>query len=207
MLGLTNNMTEPIHLTAEQEKLGRKISRQQRWARIAWAKLPLIRYVLLSLPSDASLALLSAGLLWIAALPLPLLWKSTFIDEHALMPSAARTLWNWDEVALADGYLASIETLEKRNAPWFGEGERAEFFVDAFAKAGLETGRTASSVWARVTPPRSEGTEAILVSANWLSRDGEVNARGMSLLLALGNFFRGTSRQREVIGKRGRRRC
>lgn len=36
---------QPIQLTAEQVKLGRKISRQQRWARAFWAKLPLVRYV------------------------------------------------------------------------------------------------------------------------------------------------------------------
>lgn len=197
-------MSEPIHLTAEQEKLGRKIGRQQRWARIAWDKLPLIRYVVRALsPShsfsarplllfaNCSLTLLLTGALWLALLPVPTLWKPTFIDEHALMPSAARNLWSWDDVAAADGYLAPIEALAAANATWFGE--RAVFFEEAFARAGLETGRTPSSVFARVTPPRSEGTEAILVSANWLSRDGGANVRGTSLLLALGAFFRGES--------------
>lgn len=134
------------------------------------------------------MTLLLVGLLWIAALPHPALWKSTFIDEHALMPSGARPLWSWDDVAAADAYLASIEALDARNASW---AERSSFFETELARAGLEAGRTEHSVWARVTPPRSEGTEAILVSANWLGRDGGANVRGTSLLLALGAFLRG----------------
>lgn len=128
---------------------------------------------------------------WVAALPHPALWKHTFIDEHALMPSAARSLWSWADVAAADDYLRGVEELAARNASW---AARAEFLLAEFAGSGLETGRSEDSVFARVTPPRSEGTEAILVSANWLSRDGVANVRGTSLLLALGAFFKGASR-------------
>ncbi|CAK9779474.1 putative GPI-anchor transamidase [Cutaneotrichosporon oleaginosum] len=169
-------MTEPITPTPEQAKLARKLGRQQRAIAIFWRHLTAIRLTLLAL-----------GLLWIAAIPHPLLWKKTFIDEHALMPSGARPLWGWDDVAAADHYLEGVEHLASRNASW---AARADFFEEQFKRSGVETGRSEDSVYALVTPPRSEGTEAILVSANWLSRDGVPNVRGISLLLALAPFFK-----------------
>ncbi|GMK58324.1 hypothetical protein CspeluHIS016_0503560 [Cutaneotrichosporon spelunceum] len=169
-------MPEPISQTAEQARLARKIGRKQRATSLFWRHLPKIR-----------LALLGLGAVWIAALPHPALWKSTFIDEHALMPSGARPLWDWPDVAAADMYLMGVEDLARRNASW---PACADLFAKEFGLAGLETGRTVDSVYALVTPPRSEGTEAILVSANWLSRDGVPNVRGTSLLLALGSFFK-----------------
>ncbi|BEI85943.1 hypothetical protein CcaverHIS002_0602300 [Cutaneotrichosporon cavernicola] len=169
-------MAEPISSTAEQKRLSRKLNRQARAISFFWRHLFTIR-----------VSLLVVGLVWIAALPSPALWKSTFIDEHALMPSGARPLWDWADVAAADTYLVGVQDLADRNASW---AACADFFVKEFGLAGLEAGRTEDSVYARVTPPRSEGTEAILVSANWMSRDGVVNARGTSLLLALGAFFK-----------------
>lgn len=58
---------------------------------------------------------------------------------------------------------------------------------------GVNTGNTSLSTYAHVQPPRSAGTETILLSANWVSRDGTPNLRGVATLLALGDFFRGKS--------------
>ena len=68
---------------------------------------------------------------------------------------------------------------------------RSTYIQSAFSRAGLHTSNTTTSTYAHVRPPRSAGTEAILVSANWLSRDGVPNLRGVAMLLALGDFLRG----------------
>jgi glycosylphosphatidylinositol transamidase len=45
-----------------------------------------------------------------------------------------------------------------------------------------------------MTSPRTAGTEAIVISASWLSRidggSGTINIRGVSTVLALANFLR-----------------
>lgn len=96
--------------------------------------------------------------------------------------------YDWQEVHQADGYLAEVERMRDANADW---STRSTYFLDQLSAAGHEVGNTTSSVFARVAPPRSEGTEAILLSANWLSRDGVPNVRGIALLLSLAKFFRG----------------
>jgi glycosylphosphatidylinositol transamidase len=63
--------------------------------------------------------------------------------------------------------------------------------IQAFSVAGLRAGKTSAAVYASVTPPRSAGTETILISANWASRDGGLNLRGVATLLAMGDFLRG----------------
>lgn len=57
----------------------------------------------------------------------------------------------------------------------------------------MTSGDTGSAVYASVKPPRSAGTETILISANWVSRDGGWNLRGVATLLAMGDFLRGMS--------------
>lgn len=96
--------------------------------------------------------------------------------------------YDWAQVFRADRYLAELEALRDANATW---DERRDFLSASFRAAGVTALNTTSSVLAHVTPPRSEGTEAILVSANWLSRNGEVNVRGVALLLSLAEFLRG----------------
>lgn len=68
---------------------------------------------------------------------------------------------------------------------------RSKYLVKAFSEAGLSAGNTSNAVYASVTPPRSSGTETILISANWISRDGGLNLRGIATLLAMGDFLRG----------------
>lgn len=72
---------------------------------------------------------------------------------------------------------------------------RTAYLQNAFSAAGLYTGNTTIATYAHVTPPRATGMETIIVSANWLSRDGSENLRGIAMLLALGDFLRGRSVQ------------
>ena len=69
---------------------------------------------------------------------------------------------------------------------------RSEYLETTLATAGLETASIPSAAtYARVTPPRSQALEAILISANWVSRDSTPNLRGIATLLAFGEFLRG----------------
>lgn len=174
--------------TTEQVKLGRKIARQ-RWAlNKAWANLNYVRcvHIIKLLMLTFRLALGFVGFVWVLLLPHRALWKTTWVDENALSPAQATVYYDWADVHRADRYLDDIEKLGC-DASWDG---RKELLLHAFANAGVEAGNTTDAVWARVTPPRSEGTEALLVSANWLSRDGVCNKRGVALLLSLADFLR-----------------
>ncbi|KAK8864688.1 hypothetical protein IAR55_001940 [Kwoniella newhampshirensis] len=108
------------------------------------------------------------GILWLLALPFEGLWKRTYVDEHALQPAQVTMYFDWADVHNADVYLDEVEKIANST------------FQD-----------TANSTYAHVTTPRSAGTETILLSANWASRDGGPNLRGIAMLLAFGDFLRG----------------
>lgn len=138
--------------------------------------------------ADSRLVLLVVALAWIAAIPHPRLWKGIFVDEHALIPAAQRSYYDWGNVHKADNYLAQLEELQARNASW---DERRDYLMREFRAAGADAYNMTHSVYGRIVPPRSEGTEAILLTANWVSRDGGPNLRGVASLLSLVDFFRG----------------
>ena len=128
------------------------------------------------------------GILWLLALPYEALWKRTYIDEHAIQPGQVTLYYDWGNVHSADLYLSSLEALSERNA---SREERSDYLQDAFSAAGLRTDNTSTSTWAHVTPPRSAGTEVILITANWQSKEGGLNLRGIAMLLSLGKLLRG----------------
>lgn len=132
--------------------------------------------------------LLVVALAWIAAIPHPRLWKGIFVDEHALIPAAQRSYYDWGNVHKADAYLAQLEELQARNASW---AERRDYLLHELRAAGADAHNTSHAVYGRIVPPRAEGTEAILLTANWVSRDGGPNLRGVASLLSLVDFFRG----------------
>ncbi len=83
--------------------------------------------------------------------------------------------------------------LSKSEQPsWFGLiPRRTTYLQDFFSDAGLSTSNTSTATYAHITPPRSAGTQTILVSANWKSRDGGPNLRGIAMLLSLAEFLKG----------------
>ncbi|ETW86085.1 hypothetical protein HETIRDRAFT_380329 [Heterobasidion irregulare TC 32-1] len=137
------------------------------------------------------------------ALPLPELSQSTYIDENALQPAQVATYWNWGDVHRADSYLSELEALRDRNA---SSEERANYFMTEFAKLGISTSTqkyafttstemiSGTNAYAVLSSPRTSGTEAILLSASWLSQsgpdDGALNLRGVSTILALSAFLK-----------------
>ncbi|KAF9469193.1 Gaa1-domain-containing protein [Collybia nuda] len=152
------------------------------------------------------LTLFCTGYLWLLIIPSPRLGRRTYIDENALQPGQVNTYWNWGDVHAADKNLAQLEALRDSNAT---SKQRAEFIRDQFHKLGVSastqnyafsTGNTitnGTNVYGIIASPRAPGTEAMVISASWLSRtgdgDGTLNLRGVSTVLALAGFLKGYS--------------
>ncbi|KAI0032220.1 Gaa1-like protein [Vararia minispora EC-137] len=147
-------------------------------------------------------ALLVIGLAWMLIIPSDAPAQWTYIDENALQPGQVNTYWNWGDVGRADNYLRELEELRDRNA---SSRERAEYFSTEFAKLGLPTeiqqfNFTTSmsnfggeNSYAVFSAPRASGTEAIIISASWISHTGGYNLRGIATLMSLASFLKGYS--------------
>ncbi|KAK4687828.1 GPI-anchor transamidase subunit GAA1, partial [Tremellales sp. Uapishka_1] len=116
-----------------------------------------------------------------------------YSKEHVKLAKTLerRAKWTgifWDKIPQlrADRYLDVLGTLV--NATF---RERSEFLVNAFSDSGISSSSTKTAVYAHIIPPRSSATETILLSANWMSRDGGPNLRGIAMLLSLGDFLQG----------------
>ncbi|KAJ7097739.1 Gaa1-like protein [Mycena belliarum] len=143
------------------------------------------------------------GYLWMAAIPSPRLEKGTYIDENALQPGQVNTYWDWGDVANADRYLEQLEGLRDHNST---SEQRGNILKTEFIKLGIpastqnyvftsSTGKVqGTNVYGVLSSPRTSGTEAMVISASWVSRtgqgDGTLNLRGVSTVLALANFLK-----------------
>ncbi|KAF7304974.1 hypothetical protein MKEN_01212100 [Mycena kentingensis (nom. inval.)] len=143
-----------------------------------------------------------AGYLWMLALPSHYLGRRIYIDENALQPGQVNTYWNWGDVAKADGYLAQLEGLRDANST---SRTRADMLAAEFMKLGIPAStqnyRFSSSTgtiegtnaYAILSSPRTSGTEAMVISASWVSRtgegDGTLNLRGVATVLALAQYL------------------
>ncbi|KAL6300143.1 Gaa1-domain-containing protein [Sparassis latifolia] len=165
----------------------------------------MIAFLWKNLPS-LTVTLLVLGHLWFFVIPWPGLSQRTYIDENALQPGQVHTYWNWGDVHRADQYLKELEALHVKNAT---SEEIASFIAIEFEKMGISastqrysftTGsgsRNGTNAYAVLSSPRASGTEAMVISASWLSRtgegDGTLNLRGVSTVLSLANFLKGYS--------------
>ncbi|KIJ16768.1 hypothetical protein PAXINDRAFT_10481 [Paxillus involutus ATCC 200175] len=154
--------------------------------------------------SKITTSLFVIGYLWMILVPISPLSQGVYIDENALQPAQVNTNWNWQNVHQADTYLHHLEGLRDGNAT---SEQRAQFVRDEFAKLGLAaaaqnyTFATSSgsvsgvNAYAVMASPRASGSEAIVISASWLSKVGEepYNLRGISIVLALAGFLKNYS--------------
>ncbi|KAI9064414.1 Gaa1-domain-containing protein [Trametes sanguinea] len=169
-----------------------KIRRQRALREKIWQGLPFIK-----------LLLFAVGYLLLLVIPSSQLGQGTYIDENALQPGQVNTYWNWGEVHHADRILEDLEQLRDRNAT---HDEIARYVVTEFEKYGIPA-RTQSysfdttggvingtNAYGVLQAPRASGTEAIVISASWLSRtgegDGTLNLRGVSTVLALAKYLK-----------------
>ncbi|KAF7440683.1 Glycosyl phosphatidyl inositol protein transamidase complex subunit [Pleurotus ostreatus] len=160
----------------------------------------LVRH-LSALISLINLALFVAGYVWMLVIPLPNLGRFTYIDENALQPGQVTTYFDWGNVHTADLYLTELESLRDSNAT---SAERASYITTQFKRLGLPAASQAYkfdanagslkgvNAYAAFPSPRSSGTEAIVISASWLSRSGNdtLNLRGIATILALADYLK-----------------
>ncbi|KAJ8598060.1 Gaa1-like GPI transamidase component [Rhizopogon salebrosus TDB-379] len=146
-------------------------------------------------------ALLIVGYTWMLIIPVSLLSQGTYIDENALQPSQVNTYWNWGDVHTADLHLYQLDGVRDRNLT---SEQRAEFFMTEFSKLGLAASTqnytfstskgtiSGNNAYAIMSSPRAAGTEAMVISAPWLSTTGHgaLNLRGISTVLSLAAFLK-----------------
>ncbi|KAM5535178.1 hypothetical protein V8D89_011114 [Ganoderma adspersum] len=169
-----------------------RIRRRQALSQKLWRGLPFIRLVLFLV-----------GYLWMLAIPSSQFGQRIYIDENGLQPAQVHTYWNWNDVHRADRILEDLERLRDQNATG---NEIASYAVGVFEKLGIPArtqrysfdtvdGTTnGTNAYAVLESPRASGTEAILLSASWLSMMGEgngtLNLRGVATILALAGYLK-----------------
>ncbi|CCM02082.1 uncharacterized protein FIBRA_04159 [Fibroporia radiculosa] len=157
-------------------------------------------------PSRYESVFLVIGYLWILAIPAPQFGQRTYIDENALQPGQVNTFWDWEDVHRADQYLSTLDYLCSREAT---SDEISEYLISEFEKIGLPASKqrfsftttfgslNGTNSYAILSSPRASGSEAMIISASWLSRigegDGTRNLRGISTVMALAAFLKNHS--------------
>ncbi|GAA5905667.1 hypothetical protein JCM8208_005799 [Rhodotorula glutinis] len=150
--------------------------------------------------------LLVAGLVYTLALPCKELGRKHYISENALQPGHVNTYWNWADVHVADAYADKVAQWSRQEVS--GQ-QRSRGIKLAFEELGLSTAQqgytfalpnssslSGINTYAILPAPKTDGAEALVLSASWLSRatneDGSrrVNTRGVALVLALANYFK-----------------
>ncbi|KAK7054720.1 Glycosyl phosphatidyl inositol protein transamidase complex subunit [Paramarasmius palmivorus] len=143
------------------------------------------------------------GYLWLFAIPSPRLGRGVYIDENALQPGQVNMYWNWDDVHFADRTLEHLERLRDTNGT---SEQRTAFLVEELRKIGLPASTQrynfsavsgdieGTNTYAILSSPRASGTEAMVISASWISRmeegSGHLNLRGVATVIALAKFLK-----------------
>ncbi|GES81320.1 GPI transamidase component Gaa1 [Rhizophagus clarus] len=125
--------------------------------------------------------LFAVGACWLFILPSEQYHKHTYISENALLPGQVNTV----------GQLINKQ-------------RKAAYIENELRKAGLKTAMQnftanisgnkiyGTNVYGIFNAPRADGTEALVLSAPWKSKDGEtINTNGIAAALSIVKFFKG----------------
>ncbi|KAF9172238.1 Glycosyl phosphatidyl inositol protein transamidase complex subunit [Mortierella sp. AD010] len=151
--------------------------------------------------------MVALSFVWLLALPHQSYSKTTYVSENALLPGSANVQFNWDDNLAAEAYRDVVNKIAA--LPSF---ERAEALQLEFSKIGLRSStqnytlntstdsRRGVNTYAVFYAPRSDGTEALVLSAPWTSRTLDTNTNAIAMLLTLGKVFkRGSHFSKDVI--------
>ncbi|KAF9149155.1 Glycosyl phosphatidyl inositol protein transamidase complex subunit [Linnemannia schmuckeri] len=173
-----------------------KAQRQQIFGRFVLSWMPTLSYVMVAV-----------SFFWLLALPHQDYSKRTYVSENALLPGSANVQFNWDDNLAAEAFRDTVQRIASLPSI-----ERAQALEQQFAAIGLKSATqnytlntsTESlhgvNTYAVFYAPRSDGTEALVLSASWLSRDKTTNTNAISILLSLGKTFkRGSHFSKDII--------
>ncbi|CAG8511788.1 20515_t:CDS:10 [Gigaspora margarita] len=131
---------------------------------------------------------------------IPKLRKNTYISENALLPGQVNTYYSWSQVFDATAYRDRIESMSN-----LSNIEKVNYIEGELRKAGLKTatqnfsvissGKVISGIntFGVLNSPRTDGTEALVLSAPWKSKDGvTTNVNGIAAVLSIVKFFKST---------------
>lgn len=137
-----------------------------------------------------------AGFAVLLSLPMEGVYRNTYISENALLPAQAQTYFRESEWNIVRGYREQTHQLENKTAE-----ERTETVRSWFDDIGIKTSlhhwditygaenKSGTNVYGIVHAPRGENTEAMVLVAPWINKDGEYNDGGISLVVALARYL------------------
>lgn len=123
-------------------------------------------------------------------------FRNTYISENALLPAQAHTYFRESEWNLLRGYREEVHLLENKT-----EEERTQTVRGWFDDIGLKTSlhnwdvsygheiNNGTNVYGILHSPRGENTEAMVLVAPWINKDGEFNDGGVALVVALARYL------------------
>ncbi|KAF9932173.1 Glycosyl phosphatidyl inositol protein transamidase complex subunit [Mortierella alpina] len=144
-----------------------------------------------------SYVMVAVSFIWLLALPHQGYSKRTYISENALLPGSANVRFDYSDSLAAEAYRDTIQRISTLSSY-----ERAQALEQEFSKIGLKAAtqnytlntstdsKRGVNTYAVFYAPRSDGTEALVLSASWTSRDQTANINAISMLLALGRVFK-----------------
>ncbi|RUP51808.1 Gaa1-like protein [Jimgerdemannia flammicorona] len=178
----------PINLKPKRQPLAKRLERRARIVSLLKTWIPRL-----------SVALYFVGLGWLLLLPHDQYNKETYVSENALLPAQINVYYGFSDINVAKEYQSKIE--ERLNQSSL---EKARFIETELRAAGfratiqkfsspiphpddVQQGVNAFGIY---HAPRSDGTESLVLSAPWVSRDGRDNINGISLLLSVARMFK-----------------
>ncbi|KAK9767689.1 Glycosyl phosphatidyl inositol protein transamidase complex subunit [Basidiobolus ranarum] len=146
-----------------------------------------------------SLVLFIVGLGWLLVLPHDTYSHRTYISENALLPGQTKNFFGDHEANVARYYsqvLDSLKTNSIEEKTAFVERELRSFgYITATQKFEIPLSYNklinGTNTFGILKAPRSDNTEAMVLTASWESREeGQDNTNGVSMLLTLAQFLK-----------------
>ncbi|KAG0212545.1 Glycosyl phosphatidyl inositol protein transamidase complex subunit [Mortierella sp. GBA30] len=144
-----------------------KTQRRHIFGRFVLGWMPILSYVMVAV-----------SFLWLLALPHQGYSKGTYISENALLPGSANVRFDYSDSLAAEAYRDVIDRISTLSSY-----ERAQALEYEFSQIGLKSAtqnytlntstdsKHGVNTYAVFYAPRSDGTEALVLSASWTSRD------------------------------------
>ncbi|KAI9316456.1 Gaa1-like protein [Dichotomocladium elegans] len=140
-----------------------------------------------------SLGLFLIGIVWMLLLPYEGFNRRTYISENALLPGQVNVYYGYNDINTAENYrykLLDVQTKDNmERATWIQTEFQRMGFTSAVQPFNIynETGVNSYAVY---HAPRSDGKEALVLSAPWISRTGDYNTNGIAAMLSVAKLFK-----------------